>query len=128
GQAFAVLFTAQGQERYATLGPSFIVTSNSDPNSQPPLRAGELESHSEKENNAMKRTNGNNWVHVLCIFRAKLPMKRMTSARGMNNNNMMTMASVPSEHGDPLFRNTKNKIVSLSNKNRKSNSARNIWA
>ncbi|CAG8597760.1 17976_t:CDS:2 [Acaulospora morrowiae] len=23
-------------------------------------------SHSEKENNAMKRTNGNNWAHVLC--------------------------------------------------------------
>jgi hypothetical protein len=31
GNAYAVLFAAQGEGRYASLGPSFIITANSDP-------------------------------------------------------------------------------------------------
>ncbi|CAG8706613.1 4760_t:CDS:2, partial [Acaulospora morrowiae] len=103
----------QGQERYAMLGPSFIVTSNSDPEwPATTSRRRTQESQTPYE------------TYNICMGYGMTDPSSILQ----NNNNMMTMASAPSEHGDPLFRNTKNKIVSLSNKNRKLNSARDIWA
>jgi hypothetical protein len=90
GKAYAVLFTAQGQGRYATLGPSFIVTSNSDPDTV-------LQHLRDNHHFAQENSRGTFNDAIICkyrylgysskvlpdIMRSKTPTKRTTSPSGL---------------------------------------------
>lgn len=90
GKAYAVLFSAEGQGRYATLGPSFIVTSNSDPEAI-------IEHLQANHHFACENSRGTFNDQIICkyrylgqtsrvvpdVFRSKIPTKRTTSSKGI---------------------------------------------